>query len=504
MKPSAVSVSSSSQAEKPGILVSARHFWRKHGWATLSLVGIGVFMVIMLYDGFMVNVYPAGTPDGYWGDVYRYQCFATMFWRGPQAVAGLNPLQCKAVIDTIHNNALILPQSHFLPARIVHWMQANSGITQPFQTLPIEYPILSLIPFSLPLLAPSQVYPQAFAIEMVVLGLVLYGVIARFAGWRRAAFYGVLMSLGAFATGAGRFDLWPAGVSFAALLLAERRRWTWAYVLLALGALLKFYPALFMAPLLIAHIRSMPAPERFWRSWRSLRPVLLPVSVFVGVCVVFLGISVAINPIETYRQFADLGHRPIQVESVPATIVWIGDQFGIKMTSFFFYGSDNVKSPLSGVASGLMSLLFVVGLVYTLVAIWRGQLSQRRAWLIVLMLFITSGKIFSDQYLIWMFPFVAYDMALTGLVPTIWLMLCALTTYNYPFLFHAQHAWHMTLALRNALLVFLTIHAMPLLHRSGDEQRVGGSSADPATAGALPNMQPEMARSLVGSSGTTS
>ncbi len=446
--------------------------WRAHGPTTARYVPLGAFMVIMLFQGFAQQVRPPATHRGSWGDVYRYQCFAVAFWSGEHGLHGLPPTQCQAVIHTLVSNQQTIPNSYYLPLVAREWMLDHSPVVARFRTLPLEYPILSLIPFSLPLIAPPRDYPLAFGVEMLLLALGVYALLGRLAGWRAAAVFALFMAFGAYATGASRFDLLPAALTLGALVLAERRRWTWAYVLLALATMTKFYPVLLVAPLVVAQMRALPPDQRHWRRLTGL-------GWFAAICAALTVVSFAINPIGTYRQVSMLSHRPLEVESLPATLVWLASWLHVPMRSFVSFGSDNVSSPLSSLATLLVTAFLLGGLAVVLVRLWRGQMKLSGAWLTVLLLTLAAGKIFSAQYLIWVFPFAACTLELTGMTPLIWMAMCALTTYSYPFLWRTPSSWHTIIALRNALIVVLTVMAMGLWSQVSASREVVAARSEP-------------------------
>src|SRR5260221_2301976 len=127
---------------------------------------------------------------------------------------------------------------------------------------------------------------------MVVLFVAGYVAIHRFASPRAANLYAVYIVLGGAITALPRFDLVPALVTVAALFAASKRRFTLAYVLLALGVLLKLYPLFLLPILMIEHRRVLHLPGG------SLLPApVLPrgrgLRLSLGPCVLF---SIALQP----------------------------------------------------------------------------------------------------------------------------------------------------------------------------------------------------------------
>ncbi|HKT37008.1 MAG TPA: hypothetical protein VJR48_01480 [Ktedonobacterales bacterium] len=429
------------------------HAPRKQVVGSLILAGM---MVVLFWAGFSGQVRPP--VNGSWGDIYRYQCFASSFWGGEQAMKGAFAIQCADVRVTYARYPAQVLSSPLLPDTLGRWIVTHGSLATPLHTLPIEYPVLSLIPFSLPLLAPPAYYTVVFGIIMTLLTIAVYALLVRFASWNAAGFFALCMGIGAYSTGAERFDILPAGLTLAALLLAERRRWLWAYILIALGTFLKYYPIVLLLPLVAMHLRTLPG------GWRErLRGIVRPLGVFAGICATLLFITALINPMILYRQVSTLARRPIEVESVSATFAWLGSLLGIPMQPFVQFGSDNVNTPLASALTLLALLALVAGLALLLFSLWRGAISARQVWLVTLLLVAVTGKVFSAQYLIWLLPFAAYVVALEGMTPLLWLAACALTTFGYPFLWRMDTGgWHAIIALRNLLMLWLALTYLPL------------------------------------------
>jgi hypothetical protein len=431
--------------------------WYSNLLPMLKYIGLAVLMAVMMYAGYTQQVQPPA--DGKWGDVYRYQCFAVAFWQGSNAMNALRPTQCDDIRDTLISDQASVRDSHVLPIWIRQRMLHHGSTGEPFHTLPIEYPIVALVPMSLPLLAGPDNYGLAFASEMILLALALYGLLGRVAGWNAAAFFALCMALGTYSTGASRFDLVPAGLTLVALLFAERRQWTAAYVVLALATFAKFYPVLLVLPLVVLQLRQLGCrlrwPDTF--RWSKLRDLYLSLGAFVATCVLLFTLTVIINPVGAYRQVAKLSHRPLEVESLPATIAWFGSHAGFPMQPLNQFGSDNIVSPLSPALSLVATFSLVAGVLFICWAVWNERSGLGSAWLGVLLLILATGKIFSAQYLIWVLPLAAYLSTFGMVGQWLWLVACALTTFSFPFLWRSSiGGWHAVIALRNAIVLVLT------------------------------------------------
>lgn len=353
---------------------------------------------------------------------------------------------------------------------LAFWTQAPL-----FHQFPLEYPPLALFPFSLTLSPFSSIrYYWAFAFWMGVLVCLSYLWLARRVSHRKALAYALYLLVGAMATLLMRFDLLPALATLSALLLAERKRYIWASVLLAVGVLLKLYPA-FLVPVVLAAQWRDTAPTRAAAPdeqkaqplplWRRATPLLKSAGVFVALVALGFGLPLAINTLQATSVFTYNLERPIQIESLPGSLLWLGSLLGFPAQGIVSFGSLNLVGPLEDPLK-LLSLAALVG--GSLLVYWRalrGKLSPGQAFLAAIGVILISNKVLSAQYLIWVLPLVAYVLGFDLL----WLLICLLNTLIYPFLYHVYY--HVdnqitnpvllgTIAVRNAFLVLAVVRAV--------------------------------------------
>lgn len=357
-----------------------------------------------------------------------------------------------------------------------------------FHSLPVEYPPLSIVPFSLTVLPPiSSGFHTVFGLWMAVIALLGYVWLARLGGQRSAIAYACYLLLGTAATLLARFDLVPALVTLGALLAAQRRRFTLAYVLLALGVLLKLYPIFLVPPVMIAHWQSLAsAADRdmvaaLLRRLRGrvagaadhLAPILARIALGGGVFIVVVGavfgLAYVLNPAGTISEFQFATYRPIQLESTPATLMWIGSHLGIPANFEKTYQSWNYVGQLGGILMPLSTVALVAGCLWAYWRQARGQLSLDRAFLATLCVVIVTNKLFSPQYIIWVIPFAALVEGLDFF----WLAIALLTTLDFPVFYQlVPHFWLFNdhhklfdvlmfdLLLRNGLFVYVALRAL--------------------------------------------
>lgn len=351
-------------------------------------------------------------------DLVHYQCYGLAFWLGSHgAGASLPPAECAFLISST-------PQ----PA---------------FHMLPVEYPPLTVLLFSLPLLAPLPAYALVFALLMTLVAGLIYWLLEHSDARKAAPIFLLYLLLGAAGVFQERFDLLPAACTLICVLAAERERWRAAYAALALGTLLKFYPIVMLPALFLAEQRAWwikqggtsdqrefrPAGVRGWRWSNAL--------LFVGLLVVVMGSFARLNTQEAIiSPLQYLLARPTQIESLAGSVLWAGGHFGASPSIFFNFGSLNIDSELARLISPVDMLLSVTGVLCVFWLQWRRHIDFAQAAVGLLCILMTTGKVFSPQYLIWLIPLLAYVYA-HGKVSRAWMIhwavICALTTFIYIF-----------------------------------------------------------------------
>lgn len=387
-------------------------------------------------------------------DPARYQCYALTFWLGSSATNLLPAQQCSFLNITT-------PQAAF-------------------HMLPREYPPLTLIPFSLPLLVPIPYYQFAFVLMMSLIILVTYWLMQCYGAPGSAVAFAFYLLIGAYALAQMRYDLLPSLLTLLAIITAERKRWTMAYVALAFGVLLKLYPILLLPSLFIAEQQSKNC---FHQPPRTLSLPEIPAQFFLLLrnariwqwrnCLLFISIVLTITGIfalcnfdnAVISQVSYFAQRPVQIEATGGTLLWIAHELGMPWWITYTFGSINIISRLTTIVSPLLTLSFLLGVAYTLWLQWRNKLSLAQAMIALILVFIVTGKVFSPQYLIWLIPLIAYTGAFDSFWSFVWSIISLLTTFIYLFFYSqvtdSQHivlptGFFETAAIRNGLFVLLT------------------------------------------------
>lgn len=357
----------------------------------------------------------------------------------------------------------------------------------PLFSLPTEYPPLAILPFSLTLAPPLAAFESVFswwAAAAVIAGYLGY---LRFSDRRRALAYFIYLVIGSAGTLVARFDIFPALVTLGALWATQRRHYATAYLLLAAGVLLKLYP-IFLAPLpLIAQWRTLRAiatdtePDasaggrmRRWLRAPGIGRVAEGAALFLGAVGLGFAVAFMLDPSGALSEFTYAGARPLQVESTPATLLWIGSIFGLPARPEFSFVSLNLVGPADVVLKPLSTVALAAGCLWVYWRFARGQIAVAQAFMAVLGVVIVANKIFSPQYLIWITPFVAEVYGFDGM----WLLICAVTTFIFPYLYGMRNpiqtvtynwAFLPVVGLRNILLLSFTLRAIlsPAAARNG-------------------------------------
>ncbi|MGZ3627027.1 MAG: hypothetical protein ACXVDN_05085 [Ktedonobacteraceae bacterium] len=358
-------------------------------------------------------------------DPARYQCYALTYWLGSNGV-------------------------HLLPTSQCSFLHISTIVQPPMHMLPLEYPPLTLVIFSLPLFAPLSYYQLFFAVSMALVSTFIYWLLLRYGPRGSALAFVFYIFLGVLALVQARFDLVPAACTLLCLIAAERKHWTLAYIALAFGFLIKIYPILFLPALFIAEQQdrhSIYVPEQslpitflsveLWNTLLSIKHwhwknAALFFSLFLGITGFFAIFNLNGAIVSQINYFAN---RPIQVEAIGSTLLWIGALIGFPIHIVYSFGSVNMVSSLGGVVSDLSEILFVVGYIYAIYLQWRGKLDVVQVCIVLLFIFIATGKVFSPQYLIWIIPLLAYSGAFNRIWLVAWGSLSLLTTIIYPYLY---------------------------------------------------------------------
>jgi hypothetical protein len=272
----------------------------------------------------------------------------------------------------------------------------------PYRDFEVEYPPLALPIFAIPAVG-TRDYREQFEWLMAFCGclLVAFSVLAARAlslDFRTL----LVIALAPLLLGSvmlTRFDLWPAALTAGALaaLLSDRLRL--GHVVLGAAIAAKLYPAVLL-PLAVAYA---------WRR-RGTREGLVCLALSVIVVLAAYLPFVAVAPVETVESIGRQISRPLQIESLGASVLLAAHQlFDVEIEMHSSHGSQNLVGDAATVVAVLLSLAQVATLVWLWVRFARGPATPRRLGACaaaVLVAFVALGKVLSPQFLIWLLPAV--------------------------------------------------------------------------------------------------
>ena len=307
---------------------------------------------------------------------------------------------------------------------------------RPYFELFIEYPPLAVLFLRLP---PSTRDPLQYTLWFNAAMLAACGLSALFTGaaarriWpegRRAYIVALAFAASVLAAGAivaNRLDAVVMLVIACFLWLASERRWTWAAVALAVGFGVKLTPAVLLPlPLLLADTKR----ERLRTALAFLACAALPFAPFLGA--------------EGLWQFFRYHlARPLQIESALGSPLLAGHLAGLVPASIGHgFGSQFLQAPGSewlAHVSGPLAMIAIAG-VYAL--IWRRLAALRAdpslvplAAFAVLLAAMTSSKVLSPQYFVWILPCVALVLPRFRALAALSFLALIVTQIEFPSLY---------------------------------------------------------------------
>ena len=417
------------EVQKPGNGILLQELRGKRLWQYLPDILLVLAMSSLLFYGYIST----GRFTNPHTDIARYQCYAEAFWHGTPVLHKFPPTQCSFIRVGASSTIVQKMNLHGWLAQVINAFEAYQSPLRPLHSLPQEYPLLTLIPFSLGLVGDANLYRVLFPLWMALAAAIIYFILMRYRSREAAIAFAFYLVVGSWSTAEGRFDLIPAGFTLIALILAKHERWRWAFAALALATLFKFYALVLLVPFLITQQRRYAGSK--WYAWQRWQPL----GVFALLCAVVTGISLMLSIEGTLTPLSYFEVRPVQVESGAASLLWLASFLKYHVHYVTSFGAVNIISPLSHRVDLLGLLGMLAGLLYTFWLQWRGKLGLFSASLLTLLIMIITGKVFSPQYLIWVTPLIAYIGKCNWRWLLSWGAICLLTTLIYPYMYKAVH-----------------------------------------------------------------
>jgi hypothetical protein len=317
-----------------------------------------------------------------------------------------------------------------------YWMygEAMRHGQLPYRDFEVEYPPGALIAFGLPALfgASYRAYRISFEILMGTcgLGLIVATALAQARLSRHIVSAPLFVGAATLALGPitlGHFDLMPAFFVSAGLaaLLWKRPRLSGALIGMAIAT--KIY-AVVLVPLAVIWL---------WRKHGGRQVLQWSAATVVVIAVCFLPFVIA-SPGAVYSSVKGQALRPLQLESSAAVALLAAHQLISAPVGIVFSHSS---AGLGGTSASLAATATVIAELVLLALIWitfvlRRELGDRdlaQSFAAAVLVFVTLGKVFSPQFLLWVVPLVALlggTLALAG--PAIVAIAVVLTRLYFP------------------------------------------------------------------------
>ena len=312
---------------------------------------------------------------------------------------------------------------HEWPGDVPHYQTFGQRMLDgevPYHDFYSEYPPGALPMFALPAAVSERHYVDVFKSLTTLLGCIALVAAAATLWVLRAGTARVAVALGSIAVAPAllghvflnRYDPWPAALVSVALLLVLVRRLRSAFALLAVAVTAKIYA-----------IAALPAASiRVWRL--EGRPMLL------RALAAFLVVGALITLPFAVVGFGGLGDsfyvqstRPLQVESLGASILLVADRLGV-YDARFFAGKGNsidLHGTLPAAVGVLTSLLLLAAVALVVWIYFRGRESAEAfvvAFTASITAYVVFFKVFSPQYMTWLVPLVPLVAGTRGRIAT--------------------------------------------------------------------------------------
>jgi hypothetical protein len=333
--------------------------------------------------------------------------------------------------------------------------------------LPVEYPPLAIIVFCFTRFPFPNIDPYLqFNCWMVVIILISYLIVLQHTTRKLALYCALFICLGGTPMVLRRYDIVPALFTLFAFFAVRSHRYALSYSLLAIGTMLKVYPAFCFPIVLVSQWQQyagslssiVPLRQRLLAVARHMLPGL---SVAGGIIFSVLLVAISFSGLSgafSFLMYAS--QRPTQVESVGGSLIWLQSVMSnVSAPISFSYGSENWDNGASIFIARISIYLLVLGAIIICVALLHRRLSISAAFLAMIGMILLTNKVFSPQYILWIVPFVA---EVEGVDP-VWIAICVLTAIDvqiYPWRRASPPdvtGYFIEVAIRNGLLLFAIV-----------------------------------------------
>jgi uncharacterized membrane protein len=318
----------------------------------------------------------------------------------------------------------------------------------PYRDFMVEYPPLALAFFTLPyLVAPTlHMYQYVFSAQILffdLLGLFLISAMSRRLGFHLASML-ALYTLALLAIGPiiiNRYDLIPAIMVLLSLYAFSQNKHKLSWVFLAVGMITKIYPVI-IAPIFLL----------YYFHHRQYRHIVIGMSTFIITTAIIIAPWLVISPDGFWHCFGYHAERGLQLESTYSSFLLLGHTLGITSVHVEeILNVQTVTSPLADTLATISPLIMTLsaGVIYWVFyngqrakaniespssSITRSNIANITNYsFLVILTFMLSNKVFSPQFIIWLYPLIpliAGQWRHSSWI--VFLLVCVLTYYVFP------------------------------------------------------------------------
>jgi hypothetical protein len=261
------------------------------------------------------------------------------------------------------------------------------------------------------------------------------------------------------------FDLVPVALTMAALALILTERPRLGFAVLAVAIAVKGYP------IVVAAV----AIPWLWKA-AGRRTCIQATLIMAAVVAVPLVAGLALSGHGALHSLTDQTGRPVEIEGTGASILFTLGHLGFSYPQVTkAAGSWGLAAPESGAVSALLDLLGVIAIVAIVALVWKRPDPRRLALgsLAAVVVFVTTGKVLSPQYLIWMIPLFALaaawgQRALAASVGAAMILTFAMFPSHFHDVVFQRTPWLVEVGVRNLLLVTAVLLALRELATARD------------------------------------
>ena len=197
-----------------------------------------------------------------------------------------------------------------------------------------------------------------------------------------------------------RFDIVPAVICLASVLLYRNGRYEWAFVLIGIGTLVKIYPALLFLAFIIPFV-----VRKDWKNTVKMTSI----TAAIGLAVMAVFYIICSNELFTFITYHS--DRGLQIESVAGSFIDVLAAAGLtEVSTVITFGSCNIQGTLPDMVSPFVMPLLIV-MVLLVFAIQFSMCKKGKEdvvffSMLYVAVFMIFNKVFSGQYIMWIVPMV--------------------------------------------------------------------------------------------------